>query len=52
MDERPEYETCRDCGKKMKHVIEHCPFFKDSCPLGDPKWDECVCLIHTCTGRK
>ncbi|KKK67592.1 hypothetical protein LCGC14_2952510, partial [marine sediment metagenome] len=21
MDERPEYETCRDCGKKMKHVI-------------------------------
>lgn len=50
MTEKKEF--CENCQRWLEHEIGYCPLFPNKSPTGPKetgkKWDECICLMHTC----
>lgn len=47
---------CEMCGKTLWHNQQYCPLMKKDeealmTKRGETRWDECVCLIHTCYNK-
>lgn len=43
MTERKEF--CETCQRWLEHEVIYCPLFPEAL---EEKWNECICLIHTC----
>ena len=46
-------EFCETCQRWLEHEVDYCPLFPDAQPPPAPggpgeKWNECICLMHTC----
>ena len=41
---------CKKCLQWLAHEIRYCPLFPKV--AGTKRWDECVCLVHTCFDAK
>ena len=40
---------CDNCQQWLQHAQTYCPKFPSvSPPVDRKKWEECVCLVHTC----